>query len=67
MPCMHCSGCRRTAWLHPTDEREVDCRHCGSPLTVTLRGDPGPLASAVRERFERDMRRDAGRVRFVRG
>jgi hypothetical protein len=33
---------------------------------VTLHGNAGPLASAVRERFERDMRLDAGRPRFVR-
>jgi ribosomal protein S27E len=66
MPYLHCPGCRRTTLLEATDERELDCRHCGSPLMVTLHGNAGPLASAVRERFERDMRLDAGRARFVR-
>jgi len=65
MPYLHCPGCHRAALLEATDERELDCRHCGSPLTVTLPGNAG-LATAVRERFERDMRVDARRPRFVR-
>jgi hypothetical protein len=47
-------------------QREVSCRHCGSTLNSLASSEARYLAGAVRERFARDARLNAGRKRFVR-
>jgi hypothetical protein len=42
------------------------CRHCETALAPMPAGRARLLAGAVRRRFERDSRLDAGRPRFVR-
>jgi tRNA(Ile2) C34 agmatinyltransferase TiaS len=66
MPYLHCPHCQRTAWLQSTGEPGLRCRHCDATLTPMPEGDARFLAAAVRERFRRDERLNAGRPRFVR-
>ena len=61
MTYLHCPTCERTAWLDSAAEPPLRCDHCGSSLL------PMGAQQAVLERFERDMRLDAARPRFVRG
>jgi hypothetical protein len=66
MPYLHCPSCRRTAWLHTGVEPGLRCRHCDTALTPMGAREARSLTAAVRQRFERDIRLDAGRPRFVR-
>ena len=67
MPYLHCSRCRRTAWLDAAAEPGVRCRQCDAELTPMPDRQERLLVAAVRERFARDARLAAGRRRFVRG
>jgi ribosomal protein L37AE/L43A len=67
MAYLHCPRCERTAWLDSTTEPVLQCRHCDAVLAPMAPGRAHALAGAVRERFERDMRLDAARPRFLRG
>jgi hypothetical protein len=64
---LHCPSCARTAWLDATAEPPLLCGQCETPLAPMPAPLPPALAGALRERFERDLRLDAGRPRFVRG
>ena len=66
MPYLHCPRCQRTAWVRSEAERGISCRHCGSKLSSLTGGEARFLAGAVRERFARDARLNAGRKRFIR-
>ena len=66
MPYLHCPRCHRTAWLRARADAEIACRHCGTTLNPMAADDARYLAGAVRERFARDARLNAGRPRFVR-
>jgi hypothetical protein len=66
MAYLHCPSCERTACLDSTAEPVLLCRHCATALTPMPAGSVRRLIGAVRERFERDARLDAGRPRFVR-
>jgi ribosomal protein S27E len=66
MPYLHCSHCRRTAWLHAAAEPGIRCRECDAQLTPMPDGQARLLVRAVRERFERDAQLEAARKRFVR-
>jgi hypothetical protein len=66
MPYLHCSVCHRTAWLRGQPERDLTCRACGTALGPIADGEARDLARAVRERFARDVRVNAGSPRFVR-
>jgi transcription initiation factor IIE alpha subunit len=66
LPYLHCPRCHRTAWLRANIDREVACRHCGTSLDAMASSDARYLAGAVRERFARDARLNAGRKRFIR-
>jgi hypothetical protein len=66
VPYLHCPRCQRTAWLRTETGREVTCRDCGTAVHRMAGSDVRYLAGAVRERFERDARLNAGRRRFVR-
>jgi len=63
---LQCPQCHRTAWVQAVADDDAACRHCGAPLRALSRGEFAALTGAVRERFARDARRDAGRKRFVR-
>ena len=67
MPYLHCPSCERTAWLEPAVEPPLRCRDCATPLAPMPPAQARSLAAAVLERFERDMRLDAARPRFLRG
>jgi ribosomal protein S27E len=67
MPYLRCPRCRRTAWLDSTAEPDARCRHCDAALAAMPDGQARFLVAAVRERFARDARLQAGRRRFVRG
>jgi len=67
VPYLHCPSCDRTAWLDSAAEPPLRCRHCDSALAPMAAQQVSALTAAVRERFERDMRGDAARPRFVRG
>jgi ribosomal protein L37AE/L43A len=64
---LHCPSCERTAWLDSSAEPPLCCSHCDSPLAPMAAQQVRSLTAAVLERFERDMRIDAARPRFVRG
>ena len=67
MPYLHCPRCHRTAWVRKLAGDGIDVpelRHAASARSAD--GDAALLTTAVRERFARDARRDAGRERFVR-
>ncbi len=66
MPYLHCPRCHRTAWTRAESEREISCRHCGTVLSPMAGSELRLLTGAVRERFARDARLNAGRKRFVR-
>ncbi len=67
MPYLHCPRCHRTAWMRSRKTEEaIACRHCGTTLTAVTVDETAFLTGAVRERFARDARRNAGRTRFVR-
>jgi len=66
LPYLHCPRCHRTAWLQAAAEDELACRHCGTTLNSVSRAELNALTGAVRERFARDARLNAGRKRFVR-
>ncbi|HKH17784.1 MAG TPA: hypothetical protein VKA57_09675 [Solirubrobacteraceae bacterium] len=66
MAYLHCPACERTAWLDSTSESPLPCRHCGQALAPMSVRRVRHLVGAIRERFERDARLDAGRPRFVR-
>ncbi len=66
MAYLHCPNCDRTAWLDASSEPALLCHHCESVLAPMPARAARRLAGAVRKRFERDARLDAGRVRFVR-
>jgi hypothetical protein len=59
---LHCPGCAHLAWLDTTTEPPPRCHHCETALAPL----PAPVVRSLQERFERDMRLDAGRPRFVR-
>jgi hypothetical protein len=59
---LHCPCCARLAWLEATAEPPLLCDRC----ETTLAPVPAPLVRSLHERFERDLRLDAGRPRFVR-
>jgi hypothetical protein len=63
---LHCPSCDRSAWLDSSTEPALVCRHCETALTPMPARRAHALASAIRERFERDIRLDAARPRFVR-
>ena len=65
MPYLRCHRCHRTAWVRKLAGEGVACRGCGTPLSTLTDRDAAHLADAVRDRFERDTRRDV--PRFVRG
>jgi hypothetical protein len=66
MSYLHCPNCDRTAWLDTSTEPELLCRHCESVLAPMPAARARMLTAAVRRRFARDARLDAGRPRFVR-
>ena len=66
MPYLHCPRCHRSAWLRADTEEAVACRHCGTTLSGMSHAELSALTGAVRERFARDARLNAGRKRFVR-
>ena len=66
MPFLHCPSCERTAWLDSAGEPPLRCRHCETPLAAMPVPQAHSLTGAVLERFERDMRLDAARPRFLR-
>ena len=63
---LHCPCCRSSAWLGARSEPRLRCHHCDTVLTPMPAGTARALAGAVRKRFDRDVRRDAARPRFVR-
>ena len=67
MAYLHCPSCERTAWLEPSAESPLRCSHCATALAPMPAAQARSLADAVLERFERDMRLDAARPRFLRG
>jgi ribosomal protein S27E len=66
MPYLHCPRCHRTAWVRAGFDGEVECRQCGKALALLPGSEASYLAGAVRARFAREARLDAGRSRFVR-
>jgi ribosomal protein L37AE/L43A len=66
LPYLHCPRCHRTAWLRADTEDELACRHCGTTLNGVTRAELDALTGAVRARFARDARLNAGRKRFIR-
>jgi ribosomal protein S27E len=66
LPYLHCPRCHRTAWVRAHQEADVPCRHCGTALAPMSGSDVRLLTVAVRERFARDARLNAGRPRFIR-
>jgi hypothetical protein len=66
MSFLHCPTCDRTAWLDASAEPALLCGHCASVLAPMPEGRVRALTAALRKRFERDARLDAGRPRFVR-
>jgi hypothetical protein len=68
MAYLHCPSCHRSAWLGDAAPHGARCRRCDAALTAVVGAAADPLlTAAVRARFGRDMRLDAGRGRFVRG
>jgi hypothetical protein len=47
-------------------EQGLECRQCGTGLTLMPGSEARHLAGAVRERFARDARLGAQRPRFIR-
>jgi hypothetical protein len=66
MAYLHCPRCDRTAWLGSTTEPALHCHHCDTALAPMPVGRARALVGALRARFERDARLDAGRTRFIR-
>jgi hypothetical protein len=66
LPYLHCPRCHRTAWVRAYTDGELGCRHCRTALRPMSVSDARLLTAAVRERFARDARRNAGRPRFIR-
>jgi hypothetical protein len=65
VPYLQCPHCRRTAWA-AAGEPAAACARCDAELTTLPGVDGNLLVSAVRARFARDARSDAGRPRFLR-
>jgi hypothetical protein len=63
---LHCPSCERTAWLDSSTAAPLRCRLCDAALTPMPTGRTRALIGALRVRFHRDARLDAGRPRFVR-
>jgi hypothetical protein len=66
MPYLQCPACHRTAWLRGEPGRDLTCRRCDTALGPLPDRDVRYLTRAVRERFARDARLNAGRPRFLR-
>jgi hypothetical protein len=67
MEYLHCPSCAETAWLDTTVDPPLRCRRCEAELAPMPAPVARSLTAAVQDRFERDVQRDAGRPRFVRG
>jgi ribosomal protein L37AE/L43A len=66
MPYLHCPDCHRTAWVRAGSAQQIACRHCGAAVNPMSVNEDRRLVGAVRERFARDARLNAGRRRFIR-
>jgi hypothetical protein len=66
MAYLHCPSCERTAWLESSTDAPLHCRLCDAELMPMPGTSARSLLGALRARFDRDARLDAGRPRFVR-
>ena len=66
MPYLHCPDCHRTAWVRSRYEEGVQCRQCGTTLSLMPGSEARYLTGAIRQRFVRESRLDAERPRFTR-
>jgi ribosomal protein S27E len=66
MPYLHCPRCHRTAWVRSGRDGKVECRQCGTTLSLMPGSEAQYLAGAVRARFAREARDGTERARFIR-